>query len=329
MTRDPVLPRALDRRALIAGAGAALAGLAASPSAFAAPLAYALEPTAVADGVWVVFGAREDFSRANGGAIVNCGIVDTSDGAVIIDTGSSLRYGEALRTLAQKLTGKPVARVYITHSHPDHILGNQAFDAGSIAAHPAVIDGIARDGDAFATNLYGLLGDWMRGTAAVVPQVSLTGESERIGEREFVFVPLRGHTSCDLAILDRRSGVLFAGDIVFLDRALTTPQAQPADWFASLDTLGQVSARSIVPGHGSVEAGRRALTQTRDYLSWLMDTITRSVDDGLDMTEAMAVPIPSRFDAIALTRYELSRSVVHLMPRLEAERLPVLSRRRG
>jgi quinoprotein relay system zinc metallohydrolase 1 len=319
----------LDRRRLMQGLAATAGALALPRAASAAPLAYALNPTQVAPGTWAVFGAREDFSRANGGAIVNCSIVDTSDGAVVVDTGSSARYGQALKALAEQLTGKPVARVYVTHSHPDHILGNQAFSPGSVASLPAVNEGIARDGDAFATNLYNLLGDWMRGTAASVPGVALSGASETIGGHEFVFVPLAGHTAADLAILDNHTGVLFAGDIVFLDRALTTPQARPAEWFASLDTLGQVSASLIVPGHGPAEPGRRAVDQTRDYLSWLVDSLTHAVDDGLDEIEAMALPIPDRFSGIALTRYELGRSVVHLFPKLEAERLPVLSRRRG
>ncbi|MFO1151784.1 MAG: quinoprotein relay system zinc metallohydrolase 1 [Alsobacter sp.] len=323
MTRGP------DRRRLLQALGAAAGGLALPRSAAAAPLAYALQPSQVAPGTWVVFGAREDFSRANGGAIVNCSIVDTGEGAVIVDTGSSARYGQALRALAEQLTGKPVARVYVTHSHPDHILGAQAFAAESVASLPAVNEAVARDGDAFATNLYALLGDWMRGTAASVPGVALAGASETIGGHDFVFVPLAGHTAADLAILDRKTGVLFAGDIVFLDRALTTPQARPAEWFASLDTLGQVSAALVVPGHGPAEPGRRAIEQTRDYLSWLVDSLTHAVDDGLDEIEAMALPIPDRFGGIALARHELARSVVHLYPKLEAERLPLLSRRRG
>lgn len=322
--------RGPDRRSLLGGmAAAATAALAWPGGCAAAPLAYALTPTPVAPGVWVVYGLREDFSRGNGGAIVNCSIVDTTDGAVLIDTGSSARYGQALRALAEQVTGKPVARVYITHSHPDHILGAQAFPLELVASLPAVNAGIARDGDAFATNLYGLLGDWMRGTAASVPGIALAGASETIGGHVFEFVPLAGHTAADLAILDRRTGVLFAGDIVFLDRALTTPQARPPEWFASLDTLGQVAATLTVPGHGPAEPGRRAVEQTRDYLSWLTDSLVHAVDDGLDALEAMALPIPERFAGVALARHELGRSVVHLYPRIEAERLPLLSRRRG
>lgn len=317
----------VHRRTVLGGLAAA-AACAPCLLARAAVLAYELVPVAVAPGTWVVFGAREDFTRANGGAIVNCGIVDTSDGAVVIDTGSSLRYGQALRAVAERVTGKPVVRTYLTHSHPDHILGAQAFAPATVATLPAIAEGIARDGDAFATNLYGLLGDWMRGTAAVAPGVLLAGASEDIGGHAFRFVALKGHTAADLAILDERTGVLFAGDLVFLDRALTTPQADPPAWFGSLDTLGQVKAALVVPGHGPAEPPSRALAQTRDYLGWLTDSLSRAVEDGLDMNEAMALPIPDRFSGIALARHELARSVVHLYPRLEAEHLPLLSRRR-
>jgi len=292
--------------------------------ALAAQLSYALVAREVAPNTYVVIGKREYFTMANGGDIVNVAFIDTSDGAVLIDTGTSKRYGLALRQLVERTTGKDIVRVYNTHHHPDHFLGNQAFDRGTIASTETVAKSIEVEGEMLAENLYRLLGDWMRGTHAVVPGVVVTDGEEKFGAHRFEIIPLKGHTSSDLALLDKQTGVLFASDLAFLDRAPTTPHANLADWQESLDALSQVPHDLLIPGHGEPDADGRAIAQTRDYLSWLSNTLEQGVNTGLDMTEVMSVPIPERFGSVALARDELERSVAHLYPRLEDRLLPFI-----
>lgn len=69
-----------------------------------------------------------------------------------------------------------------------------------------------------------------------------------------------------------------------------------------------------------------AITQTRDWLTWLATTLRAAVTDGLDMTEAANLPIPDRFAGMAAARYELTRSVSHFYPQLEAEIFPRIER---
>ena len=74
-----------------------------------------------------------------------------------------------------------------------------------------------------AENMYRLVGDWMRGTEVLLPTEEVTAGRLTIGDHPLRLLALRGHTGADLAIFDERSGVLFAGDLVFYQRALTTP----------------------------------------------------------------------------------------------------------
>ena len=158
----------IDRRVLIrAGLAAPSGPFLPMFSAFSAPLTYAQKPLAVTDGMWMLAGAPQPITFKNGGAIANITILDSSDGAIIIDTGPSRRFGEELATLARSLTGKDIARVYITHFHPDHAFGNQAFMAESIAAPQGVIDGLRDAGAAFSDAMYYIARDWMRGTDIV------------------------------------------------------------------------------------------------------------------------------------------------------------------
>ena len=50
-------------------------------------LDYRLEPRRIAENTWVIEGAVEDFSRANGCNIINTAFIATGEGVVVINTG--------------------------------------------------------------------------------------------------------------------------------------------------------------------------------------------------------------------------------------------------
>jgi uncharacterized sulfatase len=306
----------------------ALAGLAPAGVTVATALAadagrfdYGLRPERIAENTWVVVGRREDFTTENGGNIVNTAFVATGAGVVVIDTGSSKRYGEQLLAAIASVTDEPVAMVLNTHFHPDHFLGNQAFPADRLFALPATIRGIAADGNAFAENLYRMSGDWMRGTEVVVPPNPLAPGPLRVGRHDFEVLALGGHTEADLALYDRTTGVLFASDLVFNERAPTTPHAHLGNWLSALDRLEATGAALVVPGHGPVSRDGGAIAQTRAYLGWLERTLNDAAERGLDMTEVLALPVPASIRRIALAEAEYRRSVVHLYPAAEQRAL--------
>ena len=313
----------LSRRELIAaGASSIAAPLLPMFAAQAAPLTYTIKPIKIGDGAWMIAGANEVITIENGGAIANITILDSNDGAIIIDTGPSRRFGEQLASVAKELTGKEVARVYVTHFHPDHVFGNQAFAAGKLAAPQGVIDGLKLMGNSFSDAMYYIARDWMRGTDIVLPEKAVVTGVEEIGGRRLNLLALAGHTASDLAIYEEKSGLLITGDLAFLDRAPTTPHADLAVWRATLGQLEKLQPAKLVPGHGPAENGTRAINQTRDWLEAIEDIITKAYEKGLDILEAAAEPLPPSLEKIALSRYEFERSVMHLYPKLETARLP-------
>lgn len=142
------------------------------------------------------------------------------------------------------------------------------------------------------------------------------------GRHDLRLLALTGHTDADLAILDQTTGVLFAGDLVFYQRALTTPNSPGlAAWLADIDTLQALPWTLVVPGHGPVANDAQPFAQMRDYLTWLDQLLRDGAAHGSDMAEMIRSPIPERFAAINLSRYELIRSVSHLYPRYEREQM--------
>ncbi|RVQ66015.1 quinoprotein relay system zinc metallohydrolase 1 [Croceicoccus ponticola] len=316
----------LNRRSVLTAAlaGGVLVSKVGRTEAFAR--GYDPQAEAIADGVWLVRGKDEPIAFDNGGAIANSVFIATDAGTVLIDPGPSLAYGKALSALAQRVTGAAVARVYITHLHPDHSFGAAAFDPAIAHALPATRHDLVNDGDGFSDALYRMLADWMSGTAVVLPQGDAAEGNVTFGGRTLRLFAMNGHSNGDLAILDQKTGTLIAGDLLFHDRAPATPHADIDGWLAALDRIEGISHRLLIPGHGPLDRNGTSIAQTRDWLTWLRASLRNAVPTGKDMSEAGAMTIPDRFAGLKVARYELQRSVSHFYPGLEAELLPEIGR---
>lgn len=296
-----------------------------APVVSAPELAYNLEAREVAPDTWVIEGGTGNFNRDNGGDIVNVAFVITDEGVVVIDTGPSRLYGEALRRLIESKTSQPIRYVLITHHHPDHAFGSQAFDPDTLYMLEAGRQRLQAEGEAFSDNMYRMVGDWMRGTQVVIPGNTLQPGILDVGNHRFQVLELTGHTGSDMVLLDETTGVLFASDMVFYNRALTTPQSPGLMiWAGELARLEALPYTIVVPGHGPVVSDDSAFRQMSDYLGWLYQTMSMAASQGLSASEVMQQAIPHRFDGIEGARYELIRSTTHLYPKYEQAALELL-----
>jgi quinoprotein relay system zinc metallohydrolase 1 len=294
------------------------------PRADARNLDYRLQARALADGVYVVEGDNADFSVANGCNIINTGFIVTDAGVLVINTGPNRRYGEQLRALIARTTAQPVAQVLHLNLHPDYFLGNQAFADVPRHATAATRAGMAREAAAYETNLYRLCGDWMKGTEALLPDrdidAAVRSGTWRLGQRTFELREYTGHTDSDLVLVDRASGVVFAGGLVFAHRVPTTPHAQVGAWMASLRAVQAQPAHSmatLVPSHGPVHRNGSGVADTLAYLQWLDTTFAAAAAQGLEMNDLLRTDVPARFRAWAAFSTEYVRNVAHLYPRYE------------
>ncbi|MDO9031546.1 MAG: quinoprotein relay system zinc metallohydrolase 1 [Hydrogenophaga sp.] len=287
----------------------------------AAAFNYDLQPRQIAEGTWVIEGAVQDFSRANGCNIINTAFIATGAGVVVINTGPSRLYGEQQRRAIERVTREPVVRVLELNLHPDYFFGNQAWADRPTQALAGSIAGMQAEGTAYADNLYRLCGDWMRGTESTPARETVLPQTLQLGQHQLELKRLHGHTADDLVLLDHRTGVLFAGGLVFAERVPTTPHADFAAWQASLDALEQWHAsgavKQVVPSHGPVHSGLTGVQQTRDWLRWLTALMQESAGRGLDLGEVLETPVPERFARWAAQPAELHRSLTQWYPRYE------------
>ena len=312
----------------LALAAALLASLALAPQvalaqADMATLNYHLKPRQIAPGTWVIEGAVDDFSRANGCNIINTAFIATGAGVFVVNTGTSRLYGEQQRKAIASVTHEPVLRVLNLNLHPDYFFGNQAWADKPIQALAGTIAGQQAEGGAYADNLYRLCGDWMKATESQPAKVALEPQSFTLGGHRLELRRLQGHTADDLVLLDHSTGVMFAGGLVFSQRVPTTPHADFSAWLASLDILAQWQQsgefKQVVPSHGPVHTGAEGINETRDWLRWLTSSLQASAERGLDLSEVLRQPVPDRFARWAAQPAELQRTLAQWYPRFEQQ----------
>ena len=279
---------------------------------------YPMKPIQVTDNTWYIEAVRESFTPQNGGAIANVAFVADGDRLLVIDSGPSKRFGEQLREVIVSTTGQEPTDLLLTHHHPDHSLGNQAFADINIWALKETANQLKTEGNAFAESLYLMVGDWMRGTEILAPNQIIEPGPLFDDRDRFEVIALKGHTGADLLLLDKASRVLFASDMIFFQRALATPHSPGLDvWLADINYLRTLPFDQVIPGHGPVTSKTEALDQMEAYLRWLDQILSESASQGLTMNELRDTVIPAEFSSIALTRYELTRTIAHLYPDYE------------
>lgn len=289
------------------------------PSPSMQAMDYGLKATKLAGGWYVIAGANDDFSVANGCNIINTGFYVGQGKVWVINTGPSRLYGEQQRALIERIApGKPIEQVLHLNLHPDYFLGNQAFPKEALTATKATLQGIKAESAMYETNMYRLCGDWMKSTETVLPtQVLQPGQPARFGDKGIEALELKGHTDSDLVLFDREHGVLWAGGLVFYNRIVTTPHAKLGPWIESLKALKALKPKVVIPSHGPVSWGSEAIDQTLDYLQWLDKRLKTAAEAGLEMNDVMHAGVPQRFKQFAAYPAEFFRNVTNLYPQYE------------
>ena len=247
--------------------------------------AEASQVTRIAPGVFVRHGTIALPSPANGGAIANIGFIIGDQSVAVIDTGGSLCDGLALRRAIRQQTDLPVKYVVNTHVHPDHVFGNAAFaeDGAIFIGHSNLPRALAERGSYYLESYIRQVGAAkMEGTRIISPDKRVQDRLLiDLGGRELeVRAYPSAHTDNDLTVFDKKSGILWTGDLVFLNH-IPVLDGRLTGWLAVTSELMKHEARRIVPGHGPIvapwpEAGKN---QHR-YLARLAKDLRKAIAAG-------------------------------------------------
>jgi glyoxylase-like metal-dependent hydrolase (beta-lactamase superfamily II) len=217
-------------------------------------------------GVSVIRGAFAPGSQPDGNSV----ILDAPDGLIVVDTGRHVTHTQAIVDFAKRVK-KPIRAVVNTHWHLDHIGGNallrreypdlRVYAAGTLkdalsgflANYRKQLDDIIpKTEDAKQRAAYEAEVRLIDSGAALAPDVVVTGaETRSIAGRELLIgLESSAVTAGDVWLLDAKTGLLIAGDLVTLP-APFLDTACPTRWASSLDTLARMEFDLLVPGHGA------------------------------------------------------------------------------
>ncbi len=243
----------------------------------------------IAPGVFVHQGETALMTRANLGGIANLGAIVGDDAVAVIDTGGSLPEGQAFLAALHEKTTKPVRYVINTHAHPDHVFGNAAFENPGVifVGHKNLPRALAARGEFFLTSFRAAMGDALDGVRIIPPTETVADKlTLDLGGRRLVLQAWRtAHSDCDLTILDEKSGVLFAGDLLFLQH-VPVVDGSLLGFLDVAERLAAIPATRVVPGHGPMVAPwPKALNDQRAYLTRLTADLRAAIRKGATVDE--------------------------------------------
>jgi glyoxylase-like metal-dependent hydrolase (beta-lactamase superfamily II) len=287
--------------------------------------AYALEPMALADGVYAFIGERGEISPANLGNVGNSGFIVGASGVIVIDTGASYRHGQRMISAIRGITDKPIALVVVTHAVQEFVFGNAAFAeiGAELLTHTKTAELMRQRCNHCLENLVSQLGqEAMSGTRLVVPDRTIEGsQAMRVAGRDIELLHFGwASTPGDLAVLDRASGVVFAGGLLSNGRIPELRDGQLAGWLQALAALERTPARIIVPGHGPV-GGRDLVDLTAAYLRALDEQVQSMYKRGATLTQTVdevALPAFAQWDLYSTVHRQ---NALHRYLQLETEEL--------
>ena len=224
--------------------------------------------------------------------IPNIGIIIGRDGVLIVDTGMGPRNAETVLNEVRKITSKPVAYLTITHFHPEHGMGAQAFPASTIVIYPtAQKTELLEKGAAMINQFSGVstgIADLLKPVKIRMPNVTFSEEAEvDLGDfpvRLFHWGP--SHTRGDEFVFLPKQSIVFGGDVV-INRffpIMADSDSSGTNWIEILGRLEKLNPAIVVPGHGEVgDVG--LISAMREYLVFVRDGVQQMKSQGGSVTE--------------------------------------------
>ena len=234
----------------------------------------------------------------------NAGLVTDGDESLLVDTLFDLRLTAEMLDAMRAATpaAGSIDTLVNTHANGDHCYGNQLVGGATIVASaatalemaevaPAMMAALLENADqlgeagAFFRHCFGAF----EFAGIQVPPVSKTfsGALElRVGDRPIeLFEVGPAHTRGDVIVHVPDAGVVFTGDILFIEGTPIMWEGPVANWIDACDRITALGASRVVPGHGPVTdaTGVRAV---RDYLVYVRDETRKRFEVGMTPADA-------------------------------------------
>jgi cyclase len=272
----------------------------------------------VADGVYFALAHPQALTNCNAAIFVN------SQDVLVVDAHSKPSAAASLLAQIQKeVTPKPVRYLVNTHFHWDHTQGDRAYRAAgakveiiaseatkqllaenarnrlkdSLAGVPQIIDGLeAHAAKASSPAEKAFYQEQIRQAKAYqeemkdfvpeLPDIAFAQSHVIKDPAHELHIEFHGraHTAGDVVVFCPQKRAVASGDAIigFLPNIA---DGYPREWPRTIDSIGQLAAARILPGHGPVQPNHQRAIQMRNYIEELTGLVESGKKAGKTLAE--------------------------------------------
>jgi glyoxylase-like metal-dependent hydrolase (beta-lactamase superfamily II) len=217
--------------------------------------------------------AIHTFTAPEEGWLVTSHVIVLPSQLFVVDAQYTLTLAREVAKYAAALN-KPLSRLYVTHYHPDHLLGAAAFDA-PLFALASVADKIGAAGDRVAREEHDKVGDDIPMTARQPDLCVAEGEEIVDGVRIKFHRLQNAETEDALVIAFPEAGAIIAQDLVYNRAHAFLGERDFDGWRAALRQYRDLPYGRVMPGHG-VPGGKALYDEMIGYLDFAEDALKAS-----------------------------------------------------
>ena len=212
----------------------------------------------------------------------NAGFILEGNTTIIVDSLITLRAAREMLAGIKKAGGKEPSFLINTHSHSDHIIGNQIFAPPAIViAQENTREAIMSEGAAGIKRIADMrpnLAEDLKEVKVVVPEIAYSeAMTLNFGGRSVKLIhPGPAHTLGDTLVYIPEEQVLFAGDLLF-NHIIPPIMGDSANWVRVLTWLEGLDIKAVIPGHGYV-GPKEDLVEMKKFLQRLRREVKKCYD---------------------------------------------------
>lgn len=233
----------------------------------------------------------------------NAGLIAGSGTSMLVDTLFDLALTrEMLDSMRPVTESNPIEQAMNTHGNGDHWYGNELLPDGIpiVATKDAIEEmrslppgamnallsaDLEPELSAFAEHAFGPFE--FAGIEGRLPSISFTDRHElRVGERGVTLIELGpAHTPGDAIAYVPDAGVVFTGDLLFIEGTPIMWAGPVSNWLAACERILELGAGVLVPGHGPV-TDASGVRDVQRYLRHVYDEAKARFEAGIEAEEA-------------------------------------------
>jgi cyclase len=220
------------------------------------------------------------------------GFIYTEEGIVLVDAPLIPKQAVDWREqIAAEYPDDPLLFMINTDHHRGHALGNQYFMPCKVIAHERAhkeMSGYTENFKERVRNSFKRepeIQSQLNNIIIIPPHITFTNRSTLLyGGRKIELMYVGGHTPATSIVWLSEEKIAFVGDIVWVDQHPYMAQGNTLEWLRALETIRELGAERLVPGHGPVCAPE-ATYRVGEYIVFMRQRVRDYYLEGKNKNE--------------------------------------------